>query len=980
MRKLIVQLTASLLVLFVINNGVCQEFELGARPAGMGGAFTAVSNDVYTTIWNPAGLSLVNNYELSAGYHYLFANIDNDNLHQGNIAFVFPFRRCVNQSCWQQSAGINVSALSSEIFNELIIKGSWGIGFLKHRWAKGHLLHFGLRPGLIRYGFEEDNSVDPNDPLFDTSVGFKLGLDAGFMLTTRYLNLGITYENLIKPRLSVEDVDEGKLPGILRFGGAVNFLNTTLSIEEEYKLKELNGEADTRLHLGLEGHLGENLALRAGADGKEWLNFGIGLKFNRFKFDYALQLPWQDSPAGLTTHKLSIGYIAPRRDYPDLGAKPEKIIIGKHCGKLEKEFISVKKTIEAKKCRVNSPFKVGLYYSKPIEEVQVPPVAVVEIKPQEFKGRLYAIHFDDVKVNDIVDKEEVFLYIDMNDAVREGGGENNNIVALPIEIREMCRNLKTKTYVSGNCHDSRVVPTLDSVDVRVDVILTGEIALDRSFKLGVYSKYPGEGMEEYLIVSTEFNPEEFSDTIYSMRFSWLPETWEDELYSFVDYEDNVIESYEDDNIEKVSIKYAPQLTVSGIDAEPIILKATYEEYPIVPLVYFDALSSDVKPDMEHNINALNLIGERMEEYPEIDIVLYGYSDVLSDSRDFVPEDFTQQYGDKPRTWLLHYNDTKEEYRKQNWKSLSKLANDRSLAVRDYILSKFLGISSSRITVYDRHNVIDGINNCLDVKMDSWFENRRVEIRVGNDQFADMLYLPVGKVKEVKAVTGSTSISISGVGGGASMTCDLEVVDTRGKVIKSFPTLTQNNFPFQYTWDGKDNDGSFLDGVKQYRYAVEILSEGTCQLDTLATEVDLTYENNIFFVRLFKFSQPDPRESRRALRPEEYYSPSLQRARNALDIALKMKDKNPGIELVLESYASYLNLFGKNYELATQRNAEVKETFNLSEDDINLKICGDECAGEREECSGLWCPMMNDQPGFPANRALSRATILIINYK
>lgn len=47
---------------------------MGARPTGMGNAFTAVANDINSITWNPAGLSLLNKKEFGAMHAELFAD------------------------------------------------------------------------------------------------------------------------------------------------------------------------------------------------------------------------------------------------------------------------------------------------------------------------------------------------------------------------------------------------------------------------------------------------------------------------------------------------------------------------------------------------------------------------------------------------------------------------------------------------------------------------------------------------------------------------------------------------------------------------------------------------------------------------------------------------------------------------------------------------------------------------------------------
>ena len=44
----------------------------GARPLGMGGAFTAISDDATASFWNPAGLAQLQKRQIAAAYSQMF--------------------------------------------------------------------------------------------------------------------------------------------------------------------------------------------------------------------------------------------------------------------------------------------------------------------------------------------------------------------------------------------------------------------------------------------------------------------------------------------------------------------------------------------------------------------------------------------------------------------------------------------------------------------------------------------------------------------------------------------------------------------------------------------------------------------------------------------------------------------------------------------------------------------------------------------
>lgn len=56
------------------------KIEGGSRPAGLGGAFVGLANDINTIFWNPAGLTAIHDRELTAMQHFSFADINNQTI------------------------------------------------------------------------------------------------------------------------------------------------------------------------------------------------------------------------------------------------------------------------------------------------------------------------------------------------------------------------------------------------------------------------------------------------------------------------------------------------------------------------------------------------------------------------------------------------------------------------------------------------------------------------------------------------------------------------------------------------------------------------------------------------------------------------------------------------------------------------------------------------------------------------------------
>ena len=57
--------------------GFTQWLGVGARPAGMAGAYVAACDDVYSLYYNPAGLARVRRIDVSLGFQHSQSNVKN---------------------------------------------------------------------------------------------------------------------------------------------------------------------------------------------------------------------------------------------------------------------------------------------------------------------------------------------------------------------------------------------------------------------------------------------------------------------------------------------------------------------------------------------------------------------------------------------------------------------------------------------------------------------------------------------------------------------------------------------------------------------------------------------------------------------------------------------------------------------------------------------------------------------------------------
>jgi hypothetical protein len=202
--------------------GILTTLGSGARPLGMGGAYTAVSDDAFALFYNPAGLSQVSRGEFAIGIHHGIDEIDNDYLGEdattrrgntklGHLSIVFPSSTYIGDFAFGFGvfkAGSSeleyarygyISDYSSNVENIYMQSG----GIWQYHFGMGMEVSRRVSIGGSFVIWNENLSVyeeivdeEPDSTAFFTD-DVKLNLD-GFsfnfgvhMLPTRYLRLGV---------------------------------------------------------------------------------------------------------------------------------------------------------------------------------------------------------------------------------------------------------------------------------------------------------------------------------------------------------------------------------------------------------------------------------------------------------------------------------------------------------------------------------------------------------------------------------------------------------------------------------------------------------------------------------------------------------------------------------------------------------------------------------------------------------------------
>jgi len=248
-----------------VEAGAFDRIGIGARPKGMGDAFTAISDDGNSIYWNPAGIARIDKRELSVMHKDLF----------GLGLVNYEFLGYVHPNIGNGSLG----------FSWIRLDTTRNIEFMDYT-ENTYIISYGMKIGVpfslganIKY-----YSVDYKD------AGSGIGADIGILYNTfaGHLNLGFLYQDFNRPKIRWETQAEDRLPANLRLGIGFRpnpFMNLALDLD-----KLLESYVET--HLGIEWWLlKREIGLRTGLinqDKGKWdFTLGGSLGYRFFRFDYA---------------------------------------------------------------------------------------------------------------------------------------------------------------------------------------------------------------------------------------------------------------------------------------------------------------------------------------------------------------------------------------------------------------------------------------------------------------------------------------------------------------------------------------------------------------------------------------------------------------------------------------------------------------------------------------------------------------------
>lgn len=268
-------------VLFSISYSIFEPVSVGGRYFALGIANISDLKDAYSMIYNPAGLSYVNDLSVSASFSEPFgvpgANIINVNI-GGNVFDVL-------------SLGINVVSYGADINSTSGLRSTvLGFGLARLIELSEFIdvidsISIGLSVkglGLSVRGYELDNSVNTDHWGFNTDIGTILSFGDEF------LNLGIVVYNIVPYKFVLYSNSKGSdVYSAVKFGTSVNLIKPYLKAFGAYALG-LNSSSQSSLSVGTEISYLDTIFTRFGVkDGK--VSMGIGVRGPNFEVNFGTQ-------------------------------------------------------------------------------------------------------------------------------------------------------------------------------------------------------------------------------------------------------------------------------------------------------------------------------------------------------------------------------------------------------------------------------------------------------------------------------------------------------------------------------------------------------------------------------------------------------------------------------------------------------------------------------------------------------------------
>lgn len=291
---------------------------VGARTTGLGGAFTAVADDVYATYYNPAGLATLARPEFATSYSKLLSGLsDSSSLQNSFLAYAHPLsggRKGTVGAAW------NYFTLDS-LYRESSLYGTYARPLFRSELPDQ--LFGGLSLKLLNRSLGSTSVatqplgptgavISGVDPVLQNASKTNIDMDFGVLYRARpRLTYGLMIQHVLEPNVGFQGSD--KLGRNFKLGAAYKTPFSTLAADLHFT-KAPDASMDKILALAAEkwlptlmhGAFGLRGSLGIGSRSYRQLALGLSYRVSRMQFDYGFALPLGGIAGTLGTHRLGL--------------------------------------------------------------------------------------------------------------------------------------------------------------------------------------------------------------------------------------------------------------------------------------------------------------------------------------------------------------------------------------------------------------------------------------------------------------------------------------------------------------------------------------------------------------------------------------------------------------------------------------------------------------------------------------------------
>ncbi len=304
MRKFVLCIVLFLVLVEFSVAGAFKDLGNGARAISLGLPYIAISDNPYAVFYNPAGIGQLKRVSIASTYSRLYPFVQDDNLSYLTLGVVLPFFSIFD-------FGFGASFFKTGMWSENQFIFSVAREF---KYIKGLSLGGGVK--FLRW-----SSVAP---VGESAYSyFSFTFDAGLIFNWRNfvngsdLKFGLSVKNITQPSIAVNKSRDAKLPmeiagGLVYVSNSFHYLvgvgvlksGDDLKVDAGFEILAFSSEflqSDFEFFLRASG--GTNV--KGGKQGS--LNPGFGLRYWKFKIDYAYVYDFEIADAG-GSHKFSIEF------------------------------------------------------------------------------------------------------------------------------------------------------------------------------------------------------------------------------------------------------------------------------------------------------------------------------------------------------------------------------------------------------------------------------------------------------------------------------------------------------------------------------------------------------------------------------------------------------------------------------------------------------------------------------------------------